>query len=254
MVRLLGEVAALEAGHDERKKFLMNGLCALIDADYWVWALATKFVAGEQPVYTAMAADGFETDQFPKLLVAFEHPDIGFLTALPAREVAEKGTQITRLREDYDPDDYFPRCGASALFSNADVGAPLLTFRPIQKGCVSAIGVYRQFSSERFTTREAQIAHIILSEVHWLHEQGWPWSSAVQVPQLPLRCRLVLNLLLEGLLRKQIAEQMDISVHTVSGYVKQLYDYFQVNSHPELIAKFRSGDGGHSRVAESATL
>ncbi|MEC5128269.1 helix-turn-helix transcriptional regulator [Verrucomicrobiales bacterium BCK34] len=254
MVRLLGEVAILETGHDERKRFLMNGLCDLIDADYWVWALATKFVADEQPVYTSMTTDGFESDQFPKLLVAFEHPDIGLLTAPLAREMAEKGIQITRLREDYDPDDFFPRCGATPLFSKANVGAPLLTFRPIQNGCVSAIGVYRQFSSERFTIREAQIAHIILSEVHWLHNQGWPWSSAIHVPQLPLRCRLVLNLLLEGLSRKQIADQMEISVHTVSGYVKQVYEYFGVNSHAELIARFRCGDGAHSRAVESATL
>ncbi len=246
MVRLLGEVASLEGGHDERKKFLMDGVCDLIGAKCWVWGLMSKFVPEEPPVYTAMATGGFEADQFPKLLVAFEHPDLSLLTAPLAEKMADRGKQITRRREDYDPNDFFPRSDASAFFSAADVDAPLLTFRPIQKGCVSGIGFYRPFSSERFTEREAQIAHIILSEVDWLHEQGWPWSPAVQLPHLPLRCRLALNLMLEGLSRKQVAEQMEISIHTVSGYAKQIYEYFQVNSHAELVAKFRTGDGEHS--------
>ena len=248
MVRLLGEVAALNGGHEERKRFLMDGVCGLLNASYWVWGLMTKFVPNEQPVYTAMTTGGFTADQFPRLLVAYEHPDLGHLTGPLAGEMAEKGTQITRRREDYDPANIFPQSEASALFSNANVDAPLLTLRPIQKGCVSGIGVYRPFGSEQFTPREAQIAHIILSEVHWLHEQGWPWSSAKQLPRLPLRCRLVLNLLLEGLSRKQVADQMEISVHTVSGYAKQIYEYFQVNSHAELVAKFRTGDGEHSRT------
>ncbi|MDF1741235.1 MAG: helix-turn-helix transcriptional regulator [Verrucomicrobiales bacterium] len=252
MVRLLGEVAALDTGHEERKRVLMDGVCELLGADYWVWGLMTKFVSGEPPVYTAMATGGFEADQFPKLLVAYEHPDLGHLTGPLADEMAEKGAQITRRREDFDPDNIFPQSGASPLFLSANVDVPLLILRPIQNGCASGIGIYRKFASPRFTPREAQIAHIILSEVHWLHEQGWPWSPAKQLPSLPLRCRLVLNLLLEGLSRKQIANQMEISVHTVSDYAKQLYDYFQVNSQPELIAKFRTGDGGHSRAAESA--
>ncbi|MEC5128268.1 helix-turn-helix transcriptional regulator [Verrucomicrobiales bacterium BCK34] len=254
MVRLLGEIAALNGGHEERKRALMDGLCDLIGADYWVWGLMTKFESGEPPVYTAMATGGFDADQFPKLLVAYEHPDLGHLTGPLADEIAKTGTQITRRREDFDPHDIFPQSGASALFLNANVDVPLLTLRPIQNGCVSGIGFYRKFGAERFTLREAQIAHIILSEVHWLHEQGWPWSSAKQLPSLPLRCRLVLNLLLEGLSRKQVADQMEISVHTVSGYVKQVYEYFRVNSHAELITKFRCGDGGHSRAVESAGL
>ncbi len=247
MIHLLAEVAVLEKGHEERKRALMDGLCDLIEADYWVWALATKLVPGEQPIYTAMATGGFEQDQFPKLLVAFEHPDLAVLTQRLAGELIDKGSQITRLRDDYDPDDFFTQCAANPLFSNADVGAPLLTFRPIQNQCVSAIGIYRQFSSAPFSHREAKIAHIMLSEVDWLHEQGWPWSTAVQVPHLPLRCRLVLNLLLEGLSRKIVADEMKISIHTVNGYVKQIYEYFEVNSHPELVAKFRTGDGGNGR-------
>lgn len=35
LVRLLGETAALNTGHAGKKRFLMNGLCKMIDADAW---------------------------------------------------------------------------------------------------------------------------------------------------------------------------------------------------------------------------
>jgi hypothetical protein len=98
IVRLLGEVAALNGGHEEKKRTLMDGLCVLIGADFWAWALATKFEPGEQPVYTAITSGGFSPEQFPKLLVAFEHPDLATLTAPLAREVDAEGRHITRLR------------------------------------------------------------------------------------------------------------------------------------------------------------
>ena len=33
MVRLLGETAALEGGHAEKKRYLMDGLCHIINVD-----------------------------------------------------------------------------------------------------------------------------------------------------------------------------------------------------------------------------
>ncbi len=52
--------------------------------------------------------------------------------------------------------------------------------------------------------------------------------------------------MLEGLPRKLVADRMGLSVHTVNDYAKQIYDYFQVKSHAELLTRFRAGDGGHT--------
>ena len=46
MIRLLGETAAIQGGHAEMKRFLMNGLCDLIGADAWVWTLSIIIVPG----------------------------------------------------------------------------------------------------------------------------------------------------------------------------------------------------------------
>jgi len=246
MVRLLGEVAAVDGNHNEKKRELMDGLCSLLNADFWVWALAAEFEPGEQPIYTALATGGFAADQFPKLLVAYEHPDLAEMTEPLAREVKEFGRQVTRVRPDYDPNDFFSSSDANPLWRHADVGPPLVCYRPVANDCVSGIALYRSYERPLFDRREAKIAHIILGEVPWLHEQGWPWSSARKVPSLPHRCRLVLNLMLEGLPRKLIADQMNLSIHTVNDYAKKIYAYFGVRSHPELLRRFQTSDGGHT--------
>jgi DNA-binding CsgD family transcriptional regulator len=105
------------------------------------------------------------------------------------------------------------------------------------------IGLYRHHGKAEFTAREVRIAHIILTEVTWLHEQGWPDDRGVDVPKLSRRQRLALNLLIQGLSRKQIAEAMKISAHTAQGYIKDVYRIFNINSQAALMSRFLQGNG-----------
>jgi DNA-binding CsgD family transcriptional regulator len=57
-------------------------------------------------------------------------------------------------------------------------------------------------------------------------------------PPLSRRQRQTLELLLAGNAEKQIAARLNISRHTVHVYVKSLYKRFDVNSRPELLAKW----------------
>ena len=117
-------------------------------------------------------------------------------------------------------------------------GPAVLSFRPIQDGLTSVLALYRKPGREPFSKAEADLTHITLSEIPWLHEQGWPGNVSQKVPQLSRQLRLTLNLLLEGLSRDEIATNMSLSRHTVGDYLKALYQYFQVSSQTELIAKF----------------
>ncbi len=61
------------------------------------------------------------------------------------------------------------------------------------------------------------------------------------------------ELLLQGYTRARIAEHLGLSPATVNGYVKEVFRHLGVHSQPELIARFRSGDGGDiARNARSA--
>lgn len=241
MVGIVSEVAASPGDHPEKKRLLMDSLCSLLNADAWSWVLATSVKPGQQPVYTSVVSGGFEEGRFSNLLVAQEHVDFAKLTEPLARNLNQSNTQVTLLSSDYDPDGFFADCESHHLWKSADCALPLLCYRPVPNGNISGVALYRKYDGRPFNLRHSKIAHIVLEEVSWLHEQGWPWSSAAKVPELTNRCRQVLNLLLEGLSRKEVADRLGISEHTVNDYAKEVYKFFGVHSHAELVSKFRAG-------------
>lgn len=241
MVRLLGDVAASRGDHTTQKRLLMDGLCKLIGADAWAWTLACQFERDKPPVYVGFMYGGFSEERFPKYLHAVEHPATAALT-LPLIELTrERQAQTTQTVDEIAPGT-FGTYEAAHLWEAAGVGTLLISARPLDERSASGIGVYRDAPAEPFTDRETLIAHIILREVGWLHEQGWPEDRGVTVPRLYPRQRLILNLLLEGRRRKDIAAQLRLSEHTISGYMKEIFRHFGVNSHVALMRRFQNAE------------
>jgi len=90
MIRLVGEVAALEGEHAAKKRYLMDGLCVLIDAEIWLWGLSCQTVPGAPQVYVNFTAGGMSDEQFPRLLKAIGHPDMFWVVAGFFKELSEK--------------------------------------------------------------------------------------------------------------------------------------------------------------------
>jgi DNA-binding CsgD family transcriptional regulator len=243
LVRLLGEVAAFDSDHTGKKRFLMDGLCTLIEADAWVWALMCQPGNGQPQVYVNLVHGGFDDTRFARLLQALEHPEMSWVARTFFAELQRKGTQITRTRQQIVDDEIFLKTDAANAWRAADIGPVLMSTRPLGNGAGSSIAIYRSFGAAHFSERESRMAHIVLTEVPWLHELGWPDDRGATVPKLYPQQRIVLNLLLEGLDRKTIADRLGISIHTVSGYCKEIYRHFNVNSQAILMARFYKGNG-----------
>ena len=239
VVSLLGEVAALEAPISHKKRFFVDGLSTLISADLWMWNLAPELDPAKMPVFTSAMSGGFVGDQFSRFLVALEHPDMARLTAPLAEELKTEGRHLTRLPSEFDPENDLMRSEAFHYWEKAQVGPALLSFRPIGNGCASGVAFYRHPDRKPFNKAEADLAHLALSEIPWLHEEGWPGAASSEVAKLSRQQRLTLNLVLEGLGRKEIATQMSLSPHTIGDYLKALYKHFQVSTQVELITKFQ---------------
>ena len=244
VVRILGEVAASRDDHAAKKRQLMDGLCQIVGADFWVWALGAAVEPGQPPIYTSMLTGGFEPAQFGRLLKALEHPDMAAMTEPFARLLAQKRCHLTRSRQQIVPVGVIESLPVWQLWNEADIGPILLSFRPLHDGGLSCIALYRRTTGQLFSERESRIAHIVLSEVPWLHLQGWPDDRGATVPQLTPRQRIVLNLLVSGRSRKGIAAQLGISEHTANDHVKAVFRHFHVNSQTQLASRFLQGDGG----------
>ena len=118
------------------------------------------------------------------------------------------------------------------------MGPAVLSFRPVEKGGTSVVALYRSGGREPFDKSEADLIHLTLSEIPWLHQEGWAGDAVATTPKLSRQQRLTLNLALEGLNRSQIAERMSLSTETVGGYLKQVYRHFNVASQTQLMARF----------------
>lgn len=244
IVRLLGDVATSREDLDARKRRLMDGLCELAGADSWAWSLGCGLESGMQPTYLSMAHGGFDEERFARLICAAGHPDMARQSAFLLAEMQARKTHLTRRHQQFLDSKAYRASGIFPLMCAADLGPFLASLRPIGDDAFSTIVLYRRLGQPDFTERESRIAHIVLTEVPGLHEQGWPEDRGVTVPRLAPRARIVLNLLLDGRGRKDIASHLGIAENTVASYQKTIYRHFQVSSHAALMRRFRLGDGG----------
>jgi len=238
IIRLLGEVAAMSGGHAEKKHRLMEGLCDLIDADAWNWSLGHRSSPAEHQAMAGFVHGGFKEGQLLKLMKAIEHPD-SIKAAGRFYLKADSTRKHTTMDElEMDPERYAFQGGLGDLWTATGFGPTVLSGVQLDDASMSIISIYRSDQKPHYSERDKMIAHLILEEVPWLHAAGWPEDRGVRIPTLAPRQRLVLNLLLEGISRKEIATQLEISENTVSGYVKEVFRHFEVTSHPELMSKF----------------
>ena len=243
IVRILGDVAAMSPNADLRRTFLMKEAAGLVGTDTWVWAVSPLLEPDKQPVYIFQQTGGFDEARMSRFLMAVEHPETGAITAPLAEAMIKANGQVTRHLDQFDPDRAFRNSTGWPAWTEAGISHVMITLHPLPGYGVSCIGFYRNLGSPPFTERDCRIAHILLSEVPLLHQAGLPHHASQTVPQLPPRCRLIINQLVQGLSRKDIASHLGLSLSTVNGYTKTIFKHFGVHSQSELIARFTIGDG-----------
>lgn len=243
IVRLLGEVAMIRGTLAEAKQHLMDGLCRLIDADAWIWGVG-QHDPKNVPFYISFHRGNIDDARFARLMAAVNHPEMAEFARPFSEELAATGTHLTRLRQQINRDGSFVGSKAEQAWLLAEIDGVILSCKPLPDGGFSSIGIYRRPGKPLFDERESRIAHILLSEVPWLHLEGWPTERGESATRLYPRLRTVLNLLIEGWSRKQIADHLGLSLHTVNDYVKEIYEHYGVHSQSELLVRFTKGNGG----------
>jgi DNA-binding CsgD family transcriptional regulator len=254
MMAVLGHIAGLDEDLATRRRVLLENLAQLIGADCWHWCLLGRKTSGELPTFSVFLKGGFTEERFAKYLTAQEHPEMAMFNAPILAELENRGSHITRLRQQVDSENRFPKSDVYRLWREADLAPLILSMRPGINGQVSAVTLFRNFDRPLFNGRENRIAHVMLSSVPWLHEEAWPNHPRRRVGVLSPRLHTVINLLLQGMGRKQIATEMGISIHTLNDYIKDIYLRFDVHSQSELIRLFVEGDGGDRAVANGAGI
>jgi DNA-binding NarL/FixJ family response regulator len=247
MVRLAAKAVVRTDDPAQRKRHLLEELCKLVDANAWVWGL-THLRIPKSRVFVALIHGGMPQESLAKYLQTLDHPDTHALFSNFYLEASRTKRHITRLKAQVVNEKRFAASPVHALWKEADLGDAIFSRYPLDEKTGSTLGIYRSYNREKFTTRDRQIVDIVMSEIAWLHHEGWRSDQARTISDLSKRERQTLNLLALGRSRKEIASDMNISVHTVQGYTKHLYRHFQVNSQTELMNRFFQGKGVAKRT------
>jgi DNA-binding CsgD family transcriptional regulator len=243
IVRLLGEVAGSNDDLVVRKRRLMTNLAGLVGADGWLWSVTR--VRDHRPICCALLHGGLSERQLTAWAESTQTIDPPLPEHSSCEEIARNQYHATRTREQMVPDNEW-YANATVQRYRIEVGIDdfLYSLYPLgEPYFVSAIGLYRHTGRPKFSTRDRRIAHIVLSEIPWLHRAGLPEDEGRAVPQLSPRLRTVFVMLFEGHDRKRIAHLLGISQHTAKDYISEVYRHFGVSSQVELIRRFALGDG-----------
>ena len=63
IVRLLGEVAAIQTGHVDQKRYLLNGILRMVDGDVWVWLQGFLGSADRPPAAIQLLDEGWSSPE-----------------------------------------------------------------------------------------------------------------------------------------------------------------------------------------------
>ncbi len=252
VIHLLGDVAVVSGDHQAKKRFLLEGLAEIIQADVWSWALiqASDERFSRTPVpYNIVHGQGNVAVDW--LTIYMQRPmasDFETVFNQPLRSLAMRGHHFTRSRRQLLPDDQWYGSEVYQQYYTAmGIDDFIYSICPLGKGGASCINFYRVADAPGFSNRDHVIVHLVLSEVAWLHQAGTDVPGAAPMSVLPPRRYQVLLLLLNGDSRKQIAHKLGLSRHTVDDHIKQLYRHFGVQSSGELLAQFLAGDAAEIR-------
>lgn len=243
LIRLLGLVIAVKGDQTEKRRLIMEGLCQLIGADAWAWSLV-HMELGSAPRQVVFLHEGISDDRLPHYLRSLEHEDLQWILNRFVEDAVTRRKPLTRRDIQLFPEWPESSQALRNWVDNAHLRSFILMAWPLETGGFSGIGIYRNADRTHFGPRETRLAHIVLTEIPWLHEEGWGVDRGSSLGELPPRPREILSLLVQGRARKQIADDLSLSIHTVHGYVRDIYRHFGVNSHPELMTRFTRGDGG----------
>lgn len=222
--------------------YLMQGLCALVDAQNADWIGAVRLTdARDDP-----SAGGHPP------VVRFLHPSEKLAAAVKEQsrrldqrlinEVAAamiRGAGQFRAARlcDVVPQAWFESGFYETYYRECGREDAMYVAFPVNADVESYFGLFRACGRPRFTSQERDTLAYALRGIKWFHRQlllshGLLVANSVLTPVE----RLVLQGLLSGQAEKQIAADLGQSYHTTHEYVTGIFRKFGVNTRPALMA------------------
>ncbi|WP_342375199.1 LuxR C-terminal-related transcriptional regulator [Myxococcus stipitatus] len=251
-MRLVEEARTLPEGSSMRPRFLLTGMLRILDAEEGACVMERDFGPTGQGDYTVILLDRRSGSALSALeaLQKMGNANNPAIRSLMVRS-SMSGELVTAMRRDLVEDRYwYGTAYVEDYLRAARLDDSVYSIRRSGLGqAVQGIGIYRGWRGRAFDVADRELLHLFHAECGDLLDSPSSEANAEASKgvRLPRRERQTLELVLDGLGDKQIAERLGISRFTVNHYTKAIYRRFEVNSRAELIVRFR---GAHSRGPE----
>jgi DNA-binding CsgD family transcriptional regulator len=247
LVRLLAESLAPDDGRAAKIARLMKGLCDWIGGDGWFWVRSridpvTLHVDNHDFLY------GGEVDQAQFVLWGDRgmHPvreQADELIVLRDHLLANNGKVTVTLPELVTP-EVWNKPANRAFVEKMGFDQSLYSVRQltgVDGLFVSFVMICRRTGGAPFDQHLASLVHLVMNEVGSLHAGELNLNVSDGIASLTPRQRIVLACLIDGQSVKLAAKHLNLSPHTVTDHVKEIYKAFNVNSRGELLNRFING-------------
>jgi DNA-binding CsgD family transcriptional regulator len=235
LVRIHAHLAELCAGSLEWYQQVAEAMTRLTPAQLVFVGELKDFVAGGSPVGVRMFAQGWTSDRARLDFQAWAAAGDSLQTnPVQAALACTRGRIFTRRRIELVPDEVWDRSPiVNTLFRISCVDDNLTAMYRLTADSVFGLSAYRVRGDRAFTRRDRTLMHLFLAGIAPRFESTW--KTARMQADLSPRLVQTLELLLQGASEKQIAQQLNLSPHTIHDYVKALHRRFGVASRAELL-------------------
>lgn len=242
---LLGECRYLGESRDAWPERMHRGFVDWLGVGLTVFFEGDRHMACGRPSAKRprVMACGLGRERLEECMLAYWQAGVYRRDPLLQGWAALNGSFAVTRRQDVVPDRLWYESEAYRhYFARAGVDHVILGRFRFGKGRHMMVNFWRTPQDAPFDKREKDLIARFLAELSTLMKEGSVHGLAGP-GRLGLtgRLRQTLDLLLAGKCEKEIAEILGLSLHTVHGYVKGVYERLGVHSRSELFARFGSG-------------
>lgn len=240
LIRMIAEVVGLEGSVEAKKRSLLESMIKLVGADVGMWT--TSYLCPEKSPVATSVIHNLPAELTGVAAAASQdavRPEPYWL-AMKSFLASRRHFTCTRA-ELISDEDWSKNPWAQCYSDSLGVEHSVFSVFPVRDDLWSCIGLHRSPGAANFDHRQRLMIHALCAEVPWLHHLSVPERNCSRITRFTPRLRSVLFLLLEGQSEKEIASGLDLSIHTIHQYVKQIYRNLEVSSRGEFHRYFSRG-------------
>jgi DNA-binding CsgD family transcriptional regulator len=241
---LLSDLIIVDGDLLQKRRWLLGGLAALIEADCWMWTPG-QVDAESRAIPVGGFYGGMTDTQVTASLRATSDTVHPSPLNGPMSALMMGGAPFVRRRQDVvDDATWYASENVKRYYLANDMDHVMYAVEPVSEGGFNGVSFRRALGRPTFSRQHMDLVAMVMARAPWvLHSEVNP-ESRVATLELSPRLRVVLGLLVKGHPCGAVADLLGLSPNTVKGYMKELYRHFDVRSQLQLIRLTSSDSGG----------